>query len=36
MGILFSEKVGNYLLAFALVLQLIGFALIRKIINIKI
>jgi tight adherence protein B len=36
MGLLFSEKVGNYLLAFALVLQIIGFVLIRKIINIKI
>ena len=36
MGLLFSEKAGNYLLAFALVLQIIGFVLIRKIINIKI
>lgn len=35
-GLLFSERVGNYLVAFALVLQIIGFFLIRKIIRIKI
>jgi tight adherence protein B len=36
MGILFSEKAGKYLIAFALGLQIIGFVLIRKIIRIKI
>ena len=35
-GLLFSERAGNYLVAIALVLQIIGFFLIRKIIRIKI
>jgi tight adherence protein B len=36
MGLLINEKAGNYLLAFALALQIIGFVLIKKVINIKI
>jgi len=35
-GILWQERVGNYLIAAALILQVIGFFVIRKIIKIKI